>query len=66
MQQKYLNTDFTIKIVSKLGTQATLMNFIQGIHQKPSVNIVFEDKTLGVFLLKKIAKIPYCYIFSKL
>ena len=43
---------FTIKTLQKVGTEATYLNIIKAIYDKPTVNIVLNGEKLKPFLLR--------------
>ena len=43
---------FMIKTLQKAGTEATYLNIIQAIYDKPTADIILNGKKLKAFLLK--------------
>ena len=43
---------YMIKTLQKAGTEATYLNIIQAIYDKPTADIILNGKKLKAFLLK--------------
>ena len=47
---------FMIRTVTKVGTEGTFLNIIKAIYNKPTANVILNDKKLKAFPLKSGAR----------